>query len=174
MTMGGIFRNWVLAEYRPEDGRVEQIRAGVAAYRATGAELYRPYFLGLLAEAYGNRGRADTGLETLTEALALVETTGERLYEAELYRLKGHLLLVRSLDHRTEAEVCFHHALAIARRQQARLLELRATISLSRLWQQQGKGDQARHMLGEVYGWFTEGFDTADLMEAKALLDALR
>jgi len=174
VAMGEIFQNWALAEPMLGDESVEQIRAGITAYRATGAELYRPYFLGLLAESYGRQGRNDQGLEALTEALALVETTGERLYEAELYRLKGQLLLARSLEDCIEAEACFQHALAIARRQQARLLELRTSVSLSRVWQQQGKRDQARHMLGEVYGWFTEGFNTLDLVEAQALLDALQ
>jgi predicted ATPase len=169
VAMGGVFRNWALAEHRPEDESVEQIRAGVAAYRATGAEIYRPYFLGLLAEAYANRGRPDAGLEALAEALTRVETTGERLYAAELYRLKGQLLLARSLDNCTEAEACFQQALALARRQQAKLLELRASVSLGRLWLQQGKRDPARRLLEAIYEWFTEGFDTRDLMEAKAL-----
>jgi len=174
VAMGGVFRNWALAAHRPEDESVEQIRAGVAAYRATGAELYRPYFLGLLAEAYGNRGRPDAGLEVLAEALTRVETTGERLYATELYRLKGQLLLARSFDNCTEAEACFQQALALARRQQAKLLELRTSVSLGRLWLQQGKRDPARRLLAEIYEWFTEGFDTRDLMEAKALLDALQ
>jgi len=108
----------------------------------------------------------------LDEALALVHRTGERCYEAELYRLKGELLLARLQDQR-EAETCFHHALAVARHQQAKSLELRAAMSLSRLWQQQGKRTAAYELLAPVYGWFTEGFDTADLQEAKALLDEL-
>jgi predicted ATPase/class 3 adenylate cyclase/DNA-binding winged helix-turn-helix (wHTH) protein len=174
IAMGEIFRGWALAEQQPGDDGIEPIRAGVAAYRATGAELYRPYFLGLLAEVYGRRGRAETGLEVLAEALAQIEATGERLYEAEIYRLQGELLLARSPEQRTAAEACFQHALALARLQQARLLEVRAAMSLSRLWLQQGKRAEARHMLGEVYGWFTEGFDTPDVQAARMLLDALR
>jgi predicted ATPase len=112
-------------------------------------------------------------LTVLTEALVHVEHTGERYYEAELYRLKGALLLQQSSDNQTDAENCFHHALEIAQSQQAKSWELRATTSLARLWQQQGKREEARQILGDVYGWFTEGFETADLKDAKALLDAL-
>src|SRR5262245_60274801 len=109
----------------------------------------------------------------LTEALALMETTGDCFYEAELHRLKGVLLLQQHADNQAEAETCFHHALEIARNQQAKSFELRAAASLARLWQQQGKRQEAHDLLALVYSWFTEGFDTADLQEAKALLDAL-
>jgi predicted ATPase len=102
-----------------------------------------------------------------------VEHTGERYYEAEIHRLKGELLLQQSSDNQADAESCFHHALALARNQQAKSLELRAVMSLSRLLQQQGKRQEAHDLLAPVYNWFTEGFDTADLQEAKALLDAL-
>jgi predicted ATPase len=107
------------------------------------------------------------------EALTHAETTGERWYEAELYRLKGALLLQQSSENHLEAETCFHHALAIARHQQARSLELRAATSLARLWQQQGKRQEAHDLLAPVYNWFTEGFNTLDLKEAKALLHEL-
>jgi predicted ATPase len=138
--------------------------------RATGGELRRPQFLALLAEAYGGIGQIEEAWNVLAEALAAVEKTGEGLYEAELYRLKGELLLRHSTENHSEAETCFHQALDIARRQQAKSLELRATVSLSRRWQQQGKRDEARELLAPIYGWFTEGFDTADLREAEALL----
>jgi predicted ATPase len=118
-------------------------------------------------------GEPEAGLTALAEALTLADTTGERWYEPELYRLKGELLLQQNADYQAEAEDCFHHALDIARNQQAKSLELRAATSLARLWQQQGKRDEARQLLGDVYNWFTEGFDTADLKDAKALLDAL-
>jgi class 3 adenylate cyclase/predicted ATPase len=173
MAMATVFQGWVLAEQGCADEGIEQIRRGIAAFRATGAELLRPHFLGLLAEAYGRSKRTE-GLEALDEALALVDRTGERLHESEFYRLKGQLLLARSMDHYPEAEACFQHALAIARRYQAKSLELRVAVHLSRLWQQHGKHDQARRLLGEAYGWFTEGFDTGDLKEAKALLDDVR
>jgi predicted ATPase len=152
---------------------IEQIQQGLTAYYATGAELARRYSLALLAEAYGLMGQPEAGLTVLTDALTLAETTGERWYEPELYRLKGALLLQQSVDNQVEAEAYFHKALDIARSQQAKSLELRATTSLARLWQQQGKRQKAHDLLAPIYGWFTEGFDTADLQEAKALLDAL-
>jgi predicted ATPase len=116
-------------------------------------------------------GQVREGLALLDEALALVHKTGECWPEAELHRLKGELLL--SVDNQTEAEGCFHLALDVARRQHTKSLELRAAMSLGRLWQQQGKRAEAYQFLAEIYGWFTEGFDTADLQEATALLDAL-
>jgi predicted ATPase len=149
------------------------MRQGLTAYEATGAELERPYSLALLAEAYGHVGQTAEGLHLLAEALGLVDTRGDRWCEAELYRLKGDLLLTLSPPHQTEAEACLHQALAAARRQQAKSWELRAAMSLSRLWQQQGKCQEAHDLLAPLYGWFTEGFDTADLREAKALLEEL-
>jgi predicted ATPase len=133
----------------------------------------RPYYLALLAEACGNGGQADEGLRVLAEALAAAHETENRLYEAELCRVKGELLLARSTEHDMEADTCFRQALEIARRQQAKSWELRAAMSLSRLWQQQGKRAEARQLLAAIYGWFTEGFDTADLQEAKAWLETL-
>ncbi len=154
------------------------MRQGLAAARATGVELGRPADLAQLAAACGKAGQTEEGLTVLAEALAVVDETGERVYEAELYRLKGELTLaqssVQSLESRVkEAEACFLKAIEIARRQQAKSLELRATMSLARLWRQQGKQKDAHQMLAEIYGWFTEGFDTADLQEAKALLEEL-
>ena len=110
----------------------------------------------------------------LVEALTFADKTGERFYEPELHRLKGELLLQQSSNHQAEAETCFHHALDVAHNQQEKSLELRAATSLARLWQSQGKHNEARQLLGEVYAWFTEGFDTADLQDAKALLEALQ
>jgi len=119
------------------------------------------------------RGQPDSGLKVLNEALALVDTTGERWYEPELHRLKGALLLQQSSDYQADAESAFHQALDLARNHQAKSFELRSATSLARLWQSQGKREAARQILGDVYGWFTEGFETADLKDAKALLDAL-
>ena len=127
----------------------------------------------LLAEAYGTMGQPAEGLTVLAEALTLVDKTGERWYESELHRLKGALLLQQSPDNHTEANACFQHALDLARAQQARAFELRAATSLARLWQQQSKRNEAYQLLAEVYGWFTEGFDTADLQEARSLLHEL-
>jgi predicted ATPase len=127
----------------------------------------------MLARAYAEAGRATEGLTTVAEALAIVKRSGERLYEAELYRLQGELLLHQPAGNSQEAESCLRQALDVARGQQAKSLELRAAMSLSRLWQQRGKRDEARALLAPIYGWFTEGFDTADLQEAQALLEDL-
>jgi class 3 adenylate cyclase/predicted ATPase len=189
LAWGTIYRSGALAEQGQLEEGIAQLRQGLAAYRATGAELQRSHYLGMLAEVYGNVGQPEEGLSALAEALAAVDTNGERFYEAELYRLKGQLTLqklsvashqlpVTSTQHpvpntETEAEECFLKAIELARRQQAKSLELRAVMSLSRLWQQQGKKDEARQILAEIYGWFTEGFDTKDLQEAKTLLEEL-
>jgi len=146
---------------------------GLAIYRATDAALYLPYLLTLLAETYGAASQPDAGLRLLDEAHTVIDSTQERFYEAEVHRVQGALVLVQAADQHAQAETCFQHALAIARRQQARSWELRAAMSLSRLWQQQGKQAEARALLAPIYGWFTEGFDTADLQEARALLDEL-
>jgi predicted ATPase len=146
---------------------------GLAAWCATGAEVARPYMLALLAEASAQVGQREEGLPLLAEALAMINDTEERRWEAELHRLKGELLLRQAVLDAPQAEACFQQSLTIARRQQAKSWELRAALSLSRLWQQQDKRTEARQLLAEVYGWFTEGFDTPNLQEARALLDAL-
>jgi class 3 adenylate cyclase/predicted ATPase len=176
---GTVISGWGLAERGQLEEGIARIGQGIGAWRSPGAEIALPYFLALLAEAYGKGGQAEEGLTVLAEALALVHKTGERFYEVELCRLKGELTLKQSgvrgpeSEVQQEAEACFHQAIEIARRQQAKSWELRAAMSLARLWQHQGKKDEARHMLAEIYGWFTEGFDTKDLQEAKALLDEL-
>jgi predicted ATPase len=177
-AFGLCFQGWVVAAQGQTEEGITQLRQGLAAARATGAELNRSRFLGLLAEVCRQAGRATEGLVVLDEALTVVNHTGERYYEAELYRLKGELLLqqadeVGGSPLGTEAAACFQHALVIARTQQAKSLELRAAMSLARFWQRQGKGTAAYDLLAPVYNWFTEGFDTADLQEAKALLEAL-
>jgi predicted ATPase len=140
----------------------------------TGQRVSQPLCLLLLAEAAGYNSQITEGLLLLTEALALFEATGRGDLLSEAYRLQGELLLQQDSANTTQAETCFQQALAIARQQQAKSLELRAATSLARLWQQQGKGAAASALLVPLYGWFTEGFDTVDLQEAKALLDALR
>jgi predicted ATPase len=166
-----ILRAWALAHQEQAQEGVEQINQGLKAFRATEAELWRPYLLALLAEAHGAIGQPAAGLTALAEALLLTDKTGDRWFEAELYRLKGALLLQQNSDNQADAETCFHHALEIARTQQAKSFELRTTTSLARLWQQQGKHREAHDLLAPIYHWFTEGFDTADLKDAKALLD---
>ena len=133
----------------------------------------RPYHLALLAEVSAKGGQTTEGLEALAEALATLPKSGARWWEAELYRLKGELLLQHAVPQPEEAEACFQQALHVAHRQQAEALELRAAMSLSRLWQQQGKCAEAYELLAPIYGWFTEGFDTADLQEAKAWLEVV-
>ena len=174
---GTILRGWALAEQGRGKEKLAQIHQGLAAYRTTGSVQVQPYFLALLAATYGEVGQAEKGLGVLAEAMAIMDKTGERFYEAELYRLKGELTLqtsIQSLESRVkEAEACFQKAIEIARKQSAKSLELRAVMSLARLWQQQGKKAEAHQLLAEIYTWFTEGFDTKDLQEAKALLDEL-
>ena len=187
---GIVMWGWALAEQGQGEEGIAQMHRGLTTHRATGAEVLRPHFLSLLAGAYGKVGQAEEGLTVLAEALATVDKTGERFYETELYRLKGTLTLQAKVktslgqveasqnksengNPESEAEECFQKAIEIARLQQAKSWELRAVMSLARLWQQQGKTEEARQMLAEIYGWFTEGFDTADLQEAKALLEEL-
>ena len=149
------------------------MRQGLDALQATGGAVRLPYYWALLAEVYGHVGQATEGRTLVAHAFAHIAATGESWYEAELHRLTGELLLAQSRDQHAAAHACFQQALAVARRQQARSLELRAAMSLARLEQQQGKRHEAHQCLAEVYGWFTEGFDTADLRAAKALLEAL-
>jgi predicted ATPase len=153
---------------------VAHIHEGLEALQGTGLKVYRPWCLALLAEAYGQAGQPEAGLTVLAEALTLVAATEERWWEAELYRLQGALLLQGPLSDVGQAEACFQQALDVARRQQAKALELRAALSLGRLWQWQGQDTATRQLLAESYRWFTEGFDTADLQEAKALLAELK
>jgi predicted ATPase len=183
-----ILRGWSSMKRGQDEAGVTQLGQGLEFMRTTGgAELARTHFLALLAESYEKVGKREEGLTALTEALLIVDKNKERFYEAELYRLRGELTLAQSgirspasevpnTQHPTpstqvEAEECFLRAIEIARKQQAKSLELRATMSLARLWQQQGKSTEAHQMLSEIYNWFTEGFDTKDLQEAKALLE---
>jgi predicted ATPase len=169
-----IIQGWTLAEQEQAEEGIARMHQGLTALRVTGGMLRLPYYLALLAEVYGKAGQTEVGLALLREALAVVPATAEHWWEAELYRLQGELLLQASTRQTwPEAEENFHQALSVARHQQAKSLELRAAMSLGRLWQQQGKCDATRELLAPLYGWFSEGFETADLQEAKALLDAL-
>jgi class 3 adenylate cyclase/predicted ATPase len=172
-ALGTSLRGWALAMQGQGEAGMAQVRQGITAYRATGAALHVPYFCTLLADVSDHLGHVEDGLQALAEAHTLVEQHEERWWEAEVCRLRGVLLLRQTMAQQKEAEACFQRALDVARRQEAKSLELRAAMSLSRLWQHQGKRAEARELLAPIYGWFTEGFDTADLQEAKALLEAL-
>jgi predicted ATPase len=170
---GTCMRGWALAEQGCVEEGIQQLRQGMDIWRTLGTELAKTHVLFRLAEAYGRGGQAEEGLRVLDEALITVRKNAEGYFEAEIYRLQGELLLQQVAGREQEAETCFCQALKVARRQQAKSMELRATVSLSRLWQQQGKRDKARQLLARSYNWFTEGFDILDLREAKALLGAL-
>ncbi|MGH8068183.1 MAG: hypothetical protein ACRERE_23715 [Candidatus Entotheonellia bacterium] len=174
VEQGRILRGWALAMRGDAAAGVAQIRQGRAATEEAGLKLFQPYFLTVLAEACGQAGQPEAGLTALGEASTLVATTGERWWAAEVSRLQGELRLQLLVPEVHQAEACFQQALTVACSQQAKALELRAALSLSRLWQQQGQRDEARKLLAPVYGWFTEGFDTPDLQEAKALFEELR
>jgi predicted ATPase len=189
LARGTIVRGWALAKQGQGQEGIALIHQGMAAYQATGAEVWRSYFLALLAEVYGAVGQIEEGLATVVDAFDWTYSTGGLYFEAELYRLKGELTLQSKAslgqvedkfqtsqspsEVEKEAEACFLKAIEIAQRQQAKSLELRAATSLARLWQSQGRTIEARELLAPVYNWFTEGFDTKDLQEAKVLLEEL-
>jgi predicted ATPase len=172
LAWGTMIRGWALSAQGQRSEGIAQLREGLAAYRATGAAVLSTYWYAILAETLGEANQIHEGLDVLDEALGMVRAYEERRWEADLYRLKGVFLLAQAEVASSEAEACLQQALTIARRQYAKSLELRAAMSLARLWQQQGKHREARDLLAPVYAWFTEGFETADLREAKALLDA--
>jgi predicted ATPase len=168
-----IVRASAATEERLTEAEVEQLQQGLATWRATGAEFLVPYFLALLAKAHAKAGRSAAALDLLTEALARVEETKERWHEAELHRLRGELLLMLPTPDHAEAEASLRRALAVAVEREAKLWELRAAMSLARLWCDQGRRAEAHDLLAPVYGCFAEGFDTPDLIEANALLGEL-
>ena len=176
LTGGMILHGWSLAGQGQTDEGISQMRQGLADWQATGALSHRPFHLALLAEALGREGEVREGLTALAEAQTLCTASGERFLEAELHRLRGELLLAGAEAVPSAwgaADACFRQALDVARAQQAKSLELRAVMSLGRMYRQQGRQAEARPLLAETYGWFTEGFDLPDLQEAKALLEQL-
>jgi predicted ATPase len=166
-------RGWAMAQQGRHEEGIVQIKEGLAGIRAIGSEVSWPGYLCLLAEACMEAGQIDDGLNVLTEALAAADEHENRKNEAEIHRLRGELLLRQDQSNAPEAQRCFERAIEIARIQSAKSLELLARMRLARLLAQQGRREEARAMLAEIYNWFTEGFDTADLKEAKTLLDEL-
>jgi len=171
-AIGKIARGWCLGAAGHAAESISLVLKGIADLSATGCNILRPFFLMVLAQVYGKVGQREEGLNRLVEAAKLVETTQECWAEAEMHRLRGTLLL--SMSKHADAENSYRQALSIAQRQSAKFWELRAAMSMARLWRDQGKGTEARNLLAPVYGWFTEGFDTRDLKEAKALLNELQ
>jgi predicted ATPase len=168
---GLLLRGWALAEGgHAEEGLAQICQAGTVP---TSARFWRIYFLALLAEAYGKGGKTADGLAALAEALSAVEDTGVHFYEPEMHRLKGELMLAGPSGNPADAEASFRQAIGLARSLGAKSWELRSVLSLSRLYHQQGRQKEARPMLAEIYNWFTEGFDTVDLREAKVLLQGV-
>lgn len=170
---GRILHGWALAELGQPAAGLAAIQEGLNDWDASGAALIKPYYFALRAEALVRGGAVDAALEVITEALATVQRTGERWYEAELFRLRGELRRRQGEAETTTVETDFRRALALARRQQARALELRAAASLARSWRDQGRRRDAHALLAPVHAGFTEGFATADLQRARALLDEL-
>jgi predicted ATPase len=175
---GTILRSVATAGLGHDEFDVREAAEAVAILRDSAMQGWLPYYLALLAEIQCKAGHADDGLRVSGEAIEFSGRLGEKWYEAEIYRVKGEMILQSGGEHpaaaaRREAEACFEKALEIARKQSARSLELRTSTSLSRLWLQQGKRTEARQLLSGIYRWFTEGFDTKDLQEAKALLEEL-
>jgi predicted ATPase len=168
-------RGWALFQQGQggEEEAMAQMRQGLVALRAAGNEVGQPMYLALLADAYGKIGQADEGLPLLVEAWSIFDQSGQGSQNAELHRIEGELRWRQSAPDAAQAEACFQAALDVARQQEAKSWELRAALSLARLWQQQGRRAEARELSAPIYNWFTEGFDTADLQEAKVLLEEL-
>ena len=170
---GTAARGWLFTETGKASDAVRAITSGITSLRSTGATLYEPWHLWYLATAYAELGQPDDARRCIDDAIEKVERSKEKWCEAEVHRIAGEIALKSLAPDPEKAEAYFERALAVARQQQAKSWELRAAMSMARLWRDQGKRDEARDLLAPVYGWFTEGFDTLDLKEAKALLDEL-
>ena len=167
-------QGWLLALTGQASDAASLMASGITLLRSTGTTYWLPTFLSYLAMAYAELSQFDDAWCRLSEAMTAIERTGETWFEADVYRIAGEVALQGPQTDAAKAEAYFKHALAVAREQQAKSWELRAAMSLARLWRSQGKVQQARDLLAPVYGWFTEGFDTRDLKEAKALLEESR
>ena len=174
LGMGMLLEGWAKEDETNTHQHHRQMVDGLALWRSAGAECFVPYGLSLLGEACEQEHQQEQGLRTVDAALEQVEQTDERHWEAELHRIRGNLILLKATgDAEDRAETCFHRALGVSRRQQAKSLELRAAVSLADLWRRQGKSAKAHDLLAPIHGWFSEGFDTADLQAARALLEEL-
>jgi predicted ATPase len=169
-----ILHGWAVAASGAVEEGITEMNRGLVEKQATGAQLKVPYYLGLLAAAHASISRESEAMLLLDDAMARVGQTKERWFEAELYRLRGEVLRRSPGNPRTQAEACFGKALSVAQEQDAKLWELRAATSLARLWAEQGRHAEAHDLLAPIYGWFTEGFETPDLKEAKELLEELQ
>ena len=170
-VLASVVRGWCVASLGKPDEGITQLQECVMQWRSFGAEVGIPLFFTFLADAYGKAGRPEEGLKQIAEAARSIEVRNERVYEAEMHRIQGELFC--SIGDVAAAEDSFRNGLATARRQSAKLFELRAATSMALLWRGQSRRDEARELLAPVYDWFTEGFDTRDLKEAKALLEEL-
>ena len=166
-------QGWLWALTGKAAEAVQMLNSGMSAWRSTGATLFAPTQWSSLAAAHANLGQFDDAQRSISEAMTAMETSKETWFDAEVNRMAGVIALMSPEPDATKAEAYFERSLAVARQQQAKSWELRAAMSMARLWRDQGKRDEARELLAPVYGWFTEGFDTLDLKEAKALLDDL-
>jgi predicted ATPase len=172
-ALGMMQQGYVRALTGRTSDAIDVITTGMTAWRSTGSTVFAPSFLSYLASSYADIGQFDEASRCIDEAMAAIQTTKEKWWEAEANRIAGEIVLKSPSPETAKAETYFQQALAIARKQQAKSLELRAAMSIARLRRDQGKRDEARDLLAQVYGWFTEGFDTLDLKEARALLDML-
>jgi predicted ATPase len=172
-AQGTAVQGWLFAETGKASDAVQAITSALTSLRSTGTTLYEPGHLWHLAMAYAELGKLDDAWRSIDDAIDAVERNKEKVHEAEVHRIAGEIALKSPQPDMAKAEAYFDRALAVARQQQARSWELRAAMSMARLWRDQGKREEARDLLAPVYGWFTEGFDTLDLKEAKALLDEL-
>ena len=173
-AVGLLYQGFILAMTGKAADAVSALTSGMAGLRSTGATVNLPLFSSILAGAYADLGQIDEAYHCIEQALMAIETSKERWFEADVHRIWGEITLKSPVPDAAKAEGHFERALAVARQQKAKSWELRASMSLARLWRDQGKVPQARELLAPVYGWFTEGFDTRDLKEAKALLEDLR
>jgi predicted ATPase len=172
-ALGTAARGWLFTETGKASDAVWAITSGITSLRSTGTTLYEPRHLSFLARAYAELGRLDDAWRCIDEAIDIVDRSNEKWCEAEINRVAGEIALEPLAPDKKKAEKYFDRALAVARQQRAKSWELRAAMSMARLWRDQGKPQQARELLAPAYGWFTEGFDTRDLKEAKVLLERL-